>query len=400
MKRTDIKKYIYSAAVFAAVFASALFPCRSSADDIDARAAVVIDGQSGKILFAKNPNVKLQPASTTKLITAMVTIDNLNPETVVTVSKNAANTPSVSPRLRPGEKLTVRDLLSLALVRSVNSAAVALAEAVSGSETRFVHLMNEKAAAIGADNTRFINASGLPGPGQHITAFDLALIMKEALRYPLIKETINTRTAKVVTEEGRSLSLRNTNHMLWNDEDALGGKTGFTRAAGHCLVFASQKGNTLLVASLLGESVRSKVWDNSATLLAFGEEVLKGNRQPQVYYTINSDSHTLVAEKRSKSVEKRGRYKRLVSKKKVIRERNRPVQVSKKEAGRKDAARVSKKDSKKSRVEEIAKSKRNNKNKTVAANKNKKTVAANGKNKNKKKTVTANKGKGKRSRVS
>jgi len=363
MKKTTTNAYIHFAAAFVALFALCFFSGPSFADDIDARAAVLIDGHSGKILFAKNPNAKLQPASTTKLITAMVAIDKLDLETVVTISKNAASTQSVSPRLRPGEKLTVRDLLSLALIRSVNSAAVALAEAVSDSETRFVRLMNEKARAIGADNTKFINASGLPGPGQHITAFDLALIMKEALRYPVIRETITTRTGKIYTEEGRSLSVRNTNHMLWNDEDALGGKTGYTRSAGHCLVFASQKGDSLLVASLLGESNRSKVWDNSATLLAFGEEVINGKRQPQIYYTIDAETPFMLAAKR-KSYEKRGKYKHLVSKKKVVKERGKPE-------------RVSKKDSKKDRVAKLAKSKINNKKKSSAANKGKKKKTRN-----------------------
>jgi serine-type D-Ala-D-Ala carboxypeptidase (penicillin-binding protein 5/6) len=357
MKNIRTNIYICFTAVFFAIFALSLFSGKAFADDIDARAAVVIDGQSGKILFAKNPNAKLQPASTTKLITAMVVIDKMDPETVVTISKNAANTPSVSPRLRPGEKLTIRDLLSLALIRSVNSAAVALAEAVSDSESRFVRLMNEKARAIGADNTKFINASGLPGPGQHITAIDLALIMKEALRYPLIRETINTRTSKVYTEDGRGLSVRNTNHMLWNDEDVLGGKTGYTRSAGHCLVFASQKGNSLLVASLLGESNRSKVWDNSSTLLAFGEDVINGKRQPQVYYTIDADTPLMVAAKR-KSYDKRGKYKHLVSKKKVMKERNK-------------SEHVSKKDAKKDRVARIAKAKIKNKKKDVTASKGK-----------------------------
>ncbi|MBI3592553.1 MAG: D-alanyl-D-alanine carboxypeptidase, partial [Nitrospirae bacterium] len=123
------------------------------AEEIGARAAVVIDGATEKILYAKNPNWKLPPASTTKLVTAMVVLDRVNPESVLTISETAAGTPSVSPRLRAGERFTVREVLHLALMRSVNSAAVALAEAVAGSEEAFTSLMNEKAASIGAENT-------------------------------------------------------------------------------------------------------------------------------------------------------------------------------------------------------------------------------------------------------
>jgi serine-type D-Ala-D-Ala carboxypeptidase (penicillin-binding protein 5/6) len=331
MKKTITDTYIRIATVVIAAMTLFIFTGASFADEIDARAAVLIDGQSGKILFAKNPNARLQPASTTKLVTAMVTLDSMDPETVVTISKNAAMTPSVSPRLRVGEKLTIRDLLSLALIRSVNSAAVALAEATAGSEDRFVRLMNDKVQTIGADNTMFINASGLPGEGQHITAFDLALIMKEALRYPVIREIINTRTSKVFTEDGRGLMVRNTNHMLWNDEDVVGGKTGFTRSAGHCLAFAVQKGDTTLVATLLGETNRSKIWTNSSTLLAFGDDVLTGKRQPQIYYTVDAEAPFMLAAKR-KSYDKRGKYKHLVSKKKVTKERARAEYSQKKNA--------------------------------------------------------------------
>ena len=274
------------------------------ADDISARAAVVIDGSTGNILYAKNPNVKLFPASTTKLVTAMVVLDRLDPETVVTVSQEAANTPSVSPHLRAGEKLKVKDLLNIALIRSVNSAAVALAEAVSGSEEAFAKLMNAKVLSIGAESTRYVNASGLPGDGQHITAFDLALIMKQALCYPMIVEIVNTRAQQIFTEGGRKILVRNTNHLLWTDEDMVGGKTGYTRAARHCFVCAGQKGDKILVAAVLGESVRSELWHDASTLLERGEDVLSKKREPEIYYTSISDSPVVYASQKVKKKHK------------------------------------------------------------------------------------------------
>ncbi len=275
-------------------------PFPSYADEISARAAVVIDGASGNILYAKNPNAKLFPASTTKLVTAMVVLDRLDPETVVIISANAANTPSVSPRLRVGEKLKVRDLLNIALIRSVNSAAVALAEAVSGSEDAFAKLMNQKAASIGAENTRYVNASGLPGDGQYITAYDLSIVMREALRYPMIKEIINTRAQQVYTEGGRKIFVKNTNHLLWSDEDVVGGKTGYTKAARHCFVCAGQKGDSVLVAAVLGESVRSELWNDASKLLLRGEDVMAKKREPEIYYTSISESPVVYASQKVK----------------------------------------------------------------------------------------------------
>jgi len=205
-----IKKLIlFLSLLFTLLLATGYWSLATASDDISARAAVVIDSASEKILYAKNPNLKQPPASTTKLITAMVALDRLNPDSIVTISENAANTPSVSPHLRKGERFSVRDLLYLALMRSVNSAAVALAEAVAGSEDAFVSMMNDKASHLGAENTRFVNASGLPGPNQHITAFDLAIIMKKSLGYSLIREVINTRAKEIFSESGRRIFVKN-----------------------------------------------------------------------------------------------------------------------------------------------------------------------------------------------
>jgi len=238
----------------------------SMASEISARAAVVMDKDSGEILFAKKMNLKLPPASTTKLVTAMVALDELAPDTIVTVSEHAANTPSVEPKLIVGQKLSAKELLYLALMRSVNGAAVALAESIAGSEASFVKIMNKKAYALGAKNTRFINASGLPGQGQYTTAKDLAVLLKESLKYPLISEIINTRI-KIIDMENKSVLLKNTNYLLWTDEDQIGGKTGYTRAARHCLVSASRRYGRTLIVALLGERMRDNLWEDTLKLL-------------------------------------------------------------------------------------------------------------------------------------
>ncbi|MBI5099884.1 MAG: D-alanyl-D-alanine carboxypeptidase [Nitrospirae bacterium] len=239
----------------------------SHASEISAKAAIVIDSATEEVFYAKNPDFKLPPASTTKLITAMAALDTLNPDDMVTISRKAAETPSVLPKLKVGEKLSVRDLLNFALIRSINGAAVALAESVAGSEKSFVPLMNEKARSINAVNTKFINASGLPGKGQFTTARDLARIMKKALSYPLIAEIIDTKV-KELDVDGKTILLTNTNNLLWSDEDHLGGKTGYTRAARHCFVGASNKEEGVIIIALLGDKTRGTLWTDAEKLLA------------------------------------------------------------------------------------------------------------------------------------
>lgn len=234
----------------------------------------------------------------------MVVLDHLKPEDSVTVSRNAARTPSVSPHLIPFQKLTVGDLLYLALMRSINGAAVALAEAVSGSEGNFAELMNAKADEVGAFNTKFINATGLPGYGQYITAYDLAKIMKASLSYPVIKQIINTRE-KVVVAGGKSFFLKNTNRMLWEDECYIGGKTGYTRAAHHCLAFAATKGDNTLIAALLGESARDSLWITASELLYTSYEIAKGTAEPEIY-TSNETPVLLASYDISKSARSKG----------------------------------------------------------------------------------------------
>ncbi len=241
-----------------------------------------MDGQTHKLLYAKNPNLRLEPASTTKLVTAMVALDKLYPDAMVRVSRRAAYTPSIAPHLRPGEMISVHDLLYFALMRSINGAAVALAEAVSGSESAFTVLMNQKAASLGAIQTRYVNATGLPAPGQYITASDLALILDGALRYPLIRQIIHTKQ-KEMDVDGRHVFLRNTDELLWSDGNLIGGKTGYTRAAENCLAFAASRGDCTLVASLLGERERGNLWLEGKRLLEKSYLVANGTTPPEIY---------------------------------------------------------------------------------------------------------------------
>jgi len=256
------------------------------ADEISSKAAVVMEASTGRVLFAKNPNLKLPPASTTKLVTAMVVLDRANMSDTVTISEAAANVPSLKEtKLKAGETLTVETLLYAALIRSANDAAFALAEVVAGSEKKFVQLMNRKAVAIGASNTKFINTTGLPGKGQHTTAYDLSKIMRYALKYPVIREIIGKKEAEISTEQGRTIALENTNKLLWSDNGAVGGKTGYTKAARHCFVYAGEKEGEMVIVALLGAQSREVLWSEAERLETRGFAVIASNEQPVVYFT-------------------------------------------------------------------------------------------------------------------
>ncbi len=255
------------------------------ADDISSKAAVVIEASTGRVLFAKNPNLKLPPASTVKLVTAMVVLDEVKLDEKITISRKASNVQATRANFKAGEIVSVETLLYAALLRSANDAAFALAENVAGSEKKFVELMNKKVTAIGTSNTRLINTTGLPGDGQYITAYDLARIMRYSLNYPELKEIINTRETAIPTERGRTINIENTNKLLWSDEGAVGGKTGYTKAAGHCFVYAAEKDSATVIVALLGAPNRKTLWNEAEKLIEKGLHVIENNEQPTVYFT-------------------------------------------------------------------------------------------------------------------
>jgi D-alanyl-D-alanine carboxypeptidase (penicillin-binding protein 5/6) len=244
-----------------------------------------MDAATGRVLYAKNPELRLMPASTTKLMTALIVVEKADLGNVVTVSRNAANVAPTRSGLRAGDKVTVETLLYAALMKSANDAAVALAEAVAGSEEEFVQLMNGKAIALGAMDTRFINPNGLPGKGQYTTAFDLAKIMRQAIKHPVLKEILGTRITELSTESGKTFMVKNTNKLLWTDEDLLGGKTGFTQAARHCFVCAGDRDDNTLIVALLGAPSRTELWKETESLMAFGSKVILDQEEPVVYLT-------------------------------------------------------------------------------------------------------------------
>ncbi|MEG6522977.1 D-alanyl-D-alanine carboxypeptidase family protein [Desulfotomaculum sp. 1211_IL3151] len=232
---------------------------------LSAYTAVVMDAQTGQVLYAKNPHQPRPIASTTKIMTALVAMEIGNLQQVTSVSPQAAGVEGSSVYLRAGEKLSLEQLLYGALLHSGNDACVAIAEQIAVREDIFVNLMNLKAQRLGAKNTNFCNSNGLPNDKHYSSAYDLALITREALKNPVFSKIVATKN-HTIPGSGGARSLNNTNKMLWSYQGANGVKTGTTNAAGKCLVAAAQRDGRQLIAVVLHSDDR---WNESIKLLDY-----------------------------------------------------------------------------------------------------------------------------------
>ncbi|HPL99566.1 MAG TPA: D-alanyl-D-alanine carboxypeptidase family protein [Bacillota bacterium] len=258
-----------TAIVMAAVIAALSgFFAVQALQETSARAAVVMDVNSNRILYYKNMDEKMAMASTTKIMTTLVAIESGRLDEKVTISKRASYMEGSSIYLREGEVHTVNDLLYAIMLRSGNDAATAVAEHIGGSAEGFAEMMNKKAREIGANNTRFANPHGLDAEGHYTTARDLALITSYALKNPLFSTIVSSK--KKVMEgppsENWDRVMINKNKMLWQFDGGDGVKTGFTKKAGRCLVSSATRDGMRLVCVVLN---CGPMWDESSALLEY-----------------------------------------------------------------------------------------------------------------------------------
>src|SRR3989338_4469334 len=218
---------------------------------LTAPSAVIMDESTGAVLYSKSPNVKRAPASTVKILTALVILDRLPLDQWVTISSRVEGVEPSKLYLRGGEKIQVYDLLQAILMNSANDAALALAIGAAGSEYEFSKMMNQKAIALGAQNSNFKKASGLPAEGQYSTVYDLALIMRAAMNSVVIASILKKKASMMRTAEGKVYYLKSHNKMLWRRYDVIG-KTGWTRQAGYCFVGSAGYAGKRLIVSMLG----------------------------------------------------------------------------------------------------------------------------------------------------
>lgn len=239
-----------------------------SIPDINSRAAVVIDRGSNTVLFGKNETVRKKMASTTKIMTSIVVIENCNLNDVVEVSKKSAGTGGSRLGLKTGDKITVHDLLYGLMLCSGNDAAVALAEHVGGNVEGFAILMNNKAKDLGLENTNFETPHGLDKDNHYTTAYELALLSNYALNNKTFAQIVATKNY-TVTINGYSKTLSNTNELLGNLSGVYGIKTGFTNGANRCLVTACKRENLDIICVVLGADTKNFRTKDSIKLIEY-----------------------------------------------------------------------------------------------------------------------------------
>jgi D-alanyl-D-alanine carboxypeptidase (penicillin-binding protein 5/6) len=228
----------------------------------------LVDGKSGQAIVSRQADVMRPVASTTKMMTAILTVEYASPDEITVVSQHAGRTPQYSIGLRADQKILVSELLKVALIRSANDASVVLAEHVAGDEQFFAHLMSKKAFAIGAANTHFRNASGLPATDHYSTAYDLAQIGRYLLNNDYLRSIVATRqTTFKHPGYQQPMIIQNTNTLLDTYSGADGIKTGTTNAAGKCLVASATRNKRQLIAVSLKSGDRR---NDCATLLEYG----------------------------------------------------------------------------------------------------------------------------------
>lgn len=271
MKRPRIRAVLRCLCMLAACLIAAVpyHAARAEEIDISARAAILIDAASGRVLYAKNADTRYPMASTTKIMTALLALENSAPNELVTASESAAGTGGTSIYLSAGETLSMEEMLKGLMLRSGNDAAVAIAEHIGGSVENFAARMNARAEELGAD-AHFVTPNGLDAEGHGASARAMALIAQEALRRDDFRALVGTQRAVIPWRDNQyNRVLNNKNRLLREYEGATGIKTGFTKKAGRCLVFSAKRDGM----ELIGVVLNCGAWfDEAERLLDWGFE--------------------------------------------------------------------------------------------------------------------------------
>lgn len=262
----------YLAVLSVIIFAVTLHTPVSAEPSVSAQAAVMTEVSSGKILYSKNADKVLPMASTTKIMTALVAVEAAGDrlDEVVEISDSAAGVEGSSMYLEKGEKMTLRELLYGLMLSSGNDAAVAIAENIGGSVEGFVDMMNQKAAEMGLTSTHFVNPNGLPDESHYSSANDMAKMTCHAMKNPDFAEIVGTKSYNI-SGEGKSYprTLSNHNKLLRMYEGCIGVKTGFTKAAGRCLVSCAERDGLMLVCVTLNAP---DDWNDHTLMFNYGFE--------------------------------------------------------------------------------------------------------------------------------
>ena len=244
------------------------FASEENSLNLNARSCIVLDRNSKKIIFGKNEYNKVKMASTTKIMTATVIIENCDLSQTVTVSKKAAGTGGSRLGLKTGDKITIRDLLYGLLLCSGNDAAISLAETAAGSVQEFSNMMNNKAKELGLNNSHFESPHGLDSDNHYTTAYELALLADYALQNSTFRNIVGTKNY-TITINGYPKNITNTNELLGSLDGVYGVKTGFTNGANRCLVTSCKRGEMDIICVVLGCDTKNFRTQDSIKLINY-----------------------------------------------------------------------------------------------------------------------------------
>lgn len=253
-------------------------PLSLTPGNLYAEAAILIDADTGEVLFAKNENRKMYPASTTKIMTLLLAVEHGGLDTMVTVPDSAGTVPGDSSRVPvwPGERMPFRDLLYGLMIRSGNDAANAIATLIGGSVAAFVEQMNERASELGLTGTHYVNPHGYHDDGHYTTALDMAVLSYTALKNSKFRQIVSTHSyTMAATAKRQSLTLNNKYSILdetsqYYDPDAFGIKTGYTSKAGQCYVGAAARGGRTLICVVFKSGRKADKWVDAKRMFDYG----------------------------------------------------------------------------------------------------------------------------------
>lgn len=245
--------------------------------DIKGKSALLMDANTGEIIYELNKDEGLPPASIAKIMTMLLGLEAIETGKIsladeVLISEYASSMGGTQVYLETGEIQPVEELFKAIAIRSANDAAVALGEYVAGSEELFANMMNKRAKELGMNNTKFNNASGLPNKEHHVSAYDVALMSRELLKHDLVRDWLTTYIydMKVGKKKDEIQTMVNTNKLIKQYQNITGVKTGSTNEAGHCLSASAKRGNLELIAVVMGANTSKERFDEAKRMLDYG----------------------------------------------------------------------------------------------------------------------------------
>ena len=248
----------------------AIVPLHAAAvPEITAKSAILLDANTGKVLYSKNDTAQRAVASTQKLLTALIVAESGDLEKSVKIESSDTNCEPTKINVKPGQTYSRIQLLNALLVKSGNDVARTLARDNAGSVSAFADKMTQRVRSLGGTNSNFENPNGLPAQGQYSTARDMARVARMAYRNPTLREIMKTRYYNFRFSSGTVVPLRNTNRVLRTYSFCNGMKTGYTHLAGHCLISSGSYNGRDVIAVMLG-CTKARIADESAKLLAYG----------------------------------------------------------------------------------------------------------------------------------